>query len=51
MEDLNYNFLLIDDSQYIKELLTQIIKSKGFTRKSVENITRVMKELEITYLS
>ncbi|MFX0003172.1 MAG: PleD family two-component system response regulator [Candidatus Hodarchaeota archaeon] len=46
MEDSNYDILIIDDSQYIKRLLTQIIELKGFTCKSVENISLAMQELE-----
>jgi DNA-binding response OmpR family regulator len=46
MEDFNYDILIIDDSKYINKLLTEIIESKGYKCKTVENTSLAMKELE-----
>jgi DNA-binding response OmpR family regulator len=46
MEDLKYDILIIDDSKYIKKLLTEIIESRGFTCRAVENISLVLQELD-----
>lgn len=40
-----YDILIIDDCNYISELLTEIIKSKGYSCKAVNNFPNVMKEL------
>jgi len=40
-----YDILIVDDSKFIIELLTDIIQSKGFTCKSVENLSSAMDEL------
>ncbi len=46
MEDLKYDILIIDDSKYIKKLVTEIIESRGFTCRAVENISLAMQELD-----
>ena len=46
MEDLQYEILIIDDSKYIKMLLTEILESKGYTCRAVENISLAMEELD-----
>lgn len=40
-----FDILIIDDSKFIIELLTDIIESKGFTCKAVENLSSAMDEL------
>ncbi|MFX0006770.1 MAG: PleD family two-component system response regulator [Promethearchaeota archaeon] len=46
MEVPKYDILIIDDSKYIKLLLTEIIELKGFTCRTVDNISLAMRELE-----
>jgi len=46
MEDPQYDILIVDDSKYIKMLLTEIIESKGYTCRAVENISLAMEELD-----
>jgi two-component system nitrogen regulation response regulator NtrX len=46
MEDLKYDILIIDDSKYIKNLMTEIIESRGLTCRAVENISLAMQELD-----
>ncbi|UCD00838.1 MAG: response regulator [Promethearchaeota archaeon] len=38
----HYDILIIDDSKFIIELLTDIIESKGLTCKAVENLSSAM---------
>ena len=40
-----YDILIIDDSKYIIELLTQIFTSKGFTCNAVRDFSSAMNEL------
>jgi two-component system phosphate regulon response regulator PhoB/two-component system alkaline phosphatase synthesis response regulator PhoP len=47
MEDSKYDILIIDDSEYIIKLLKQIIKSKGYSCKAVENLSIAMDELNL----
>ena len=42
----HYDILIVDDSKYIIELLTQIIKTKGFCCKSVSNFLDAERELK-----
>ncbi|MFW9971432.1 MAG: PleD family two-component system response regulator [Candidatus Odinarchaeota archaeon] len=49
IRDFKYDILIIDDSLFIKKLLTEIIELKGYTCKTVNKISLAMQELE-TYL-
>ena len=40
----NYDILIVDDSKYIIELATQIIRSKGFICKAVNNLLEAERE-------
>lgn len=40
-----YDILIVDDSRFIIALLKEIIKSKGFTCKAVENTSEAIEEL------
>ena len=40
-----YDILIVDDSRFIITLLKEIIKSKGFTCKAVENISKAKEKL------
>ncbi len=46
MLNLDYDILIIDDSKYIVALLNEIIKSKGFTCKAVNNTSEAIEELD-----
>lgn len=45
MEEPQYDILIVDDSKFIIKLITEIIESKGFLCRIVENISLAMKEL------
>lgn len=45
MEPSQYDILIIEDSKYIIELLTDIITSKGFSCKAARNFPEAMEEL------
>ncbi len=40
-----YDILIVDDSKFIIALLKDILKSKGFTCKAVENTSKAIEEL------
>ncbi|HDZ18409.1 MAG TPA: response regulator [archaeon] len=46
-KNLEYDILIIDDSKYVIDFLTKIINIKGYTCKSVYNISKAKKELEV----
>ncbi|UCC20082.1 MAG: response regulator [Promethearchaeota archaeon] len=46
MEEPQYDILIVDDSKFIIKLLTDILKLKGYSCRSVKNITLAMKELD-----
>jgi len=45
MEEPQYDILIVDDSEFIKKILTEIIELKGYSCRSVKNISFAMKEL------
>jgi len=46
MEDPQFDILIVDDSKFMIKLLTEIIESKGYSCRSVDNISLAMKELD-----
>ncbi len=47
MENNHYDILIVDDSKYIIDLITQILRSKGFICKAVNNLLKAERELEL----
>ena len=45
IDKISYDILIIDDSKYIIELLTQIFTLKGYICKAVRNFSSAIKEL------
>ncbi len=43
--DSQYDILIVDDSKLITKLLTEIIKSKGYTCRAVNNFSKAKEEL------
>lgn len=46
-EHIEYDILIVDDSKYIIDFLTKIIKIKGFTCRAVDTVPKAMEELNI----